>query len=88
MAYTIRANNKDYTVSDHAARRMRERYIPEEMVVEALENGVWVAQPHHTDLYEHEIYDDILDTMIIVRVVVDEKTRTIVSVIDDTESKS
>lgn len=87
MAFIIRANNKDYTVGDHAARRMIERFIPEEMVVETLENGTMTEQPHGTDLYECEIYDTTLEAVVIVRVVVDEETKIIVSVIDDTEGE-
>jgi hypothetical protein len=85
MAFIIRANNKDYTVSDHAARRMMQRYISETMMIETLENGTMTEQPHGADLYEHQIYDETLEAMVIVRVVVNEEARTIVSVIDSTE---
>ena len=87
MAYIIRANNKNYTVSVHAAKRMVQRFIPEEMVIETLENGTIMEQAHGTDLYEHSIFDPTLEDMIIVRVIVDETTRTIVSVIDDNETE-
>jgi hypothetical protein len=87
VAFIIHANNKDYTVGIHAARRMRERFIPEDMVIETLESGTVVEQPHGTDLYERQIYDETLETSVIVRVIVDEKNRTIVSVIDDTEEE-
>jgi len=85
VAFLIRANNKDYTVGDHAARRMRERFILEEMVISTLENGAMTEQSHGTDLYEHQVYDEILEAIVIVRVVVDESNRIIVSVIDETD---
>ena len=83
--YIIHANNKAYTVSPHAAMRMVQRFIPEEMIIEALENGTVTEQAHGSDLYERQIYDDALEAVIVVRVVVDEETGTIVTVIDDTE---
>lgn len=84
MAFIIRANNKDYLVSDHAAQRMLQRFITEEMIVETLENGTLIEQSQGTDLYEHQIYDDILESVIIVLVIVDEIAQIIVTVIDDT----
>lgn len=85
VPFIIHANNKDYMVSDHAAKRMRERFISEELIIETLENGTVFTQAHGIDLYEHEIYDIYLEAMIIVRVAVDEENRVIVSVIDDTD---
>jgi hypothetical protein len=64
--------------------RMVQRFIPEEMVIETLKNGTVTEQVQGTDLYEHQIYDDTLEAIIIVRVVVDEESRTIVTVIDNT----
>jgi hypothetical protein len=84
MPYVLRANGKDYEVTAHAARRMVQRAIPEAMVIETVEQGTVTEQPHGTDLYEHQIYDTTLDEMVIVRVVVDEENRRIISVIDDT----
>jgi hypothetical protein len=83
--YIIHANNKAYTVSPHAATRMVQRFIAEAMVIETLENGTVTEQAQGSDLYEHQLYDDILEAFIVVRIVVDEETRTIVTVIDDTE---
>lgn len=83
MTYTIYANNKAYTVIDHAARRMLERFISEEMIIETLERGALIEQPHGTDLYEHQIYDEYAEDIRIIRVAVDEVTKEIKSVIDD-----
>jgi len=83
--YIIHANNKAYTVSPHAAMRMVQRFIVEEMIIETLQNGTVIEQAQGNDLYEHQIYDDTLEAFIVVHVVVDEETRTIVTVIDDTE---
>jgi hypothetical protein len=85
MVYIIRANNKTYTVSPHAAMRMLQRYISEEMLVEALENGAIIEQEHGIDVYETRLFDEVLEQTVIVQVAVDEETETIVSVIDDTE---
>ncbi|MBC8170067.1 MAG: DUF4258 domain-containing protein [Anaerolineae bacterium] len=84
MAFIIRANHKDYTVTYHAAQRMLERYISEEMIIDTLENGELIEQAHGIDLYKLPIYEDILEAMVIVRIAVEETSRTIVSVIDDT----
>jgi uncharacterized protein DUF4258 len=84
MSFILRANNKDYTVSDHAARRMLERFISEEIVIETLENGALIEQEQGNDAYEHQIYDETLEDIIIVRVVVDEENGQIVTVIDFT----
>ena len=59
MAFIIRANNKDYEVSLHAANRMMQRGISEEMVVATLEYGEFYQQAHGTDLYEYQLYDDL-----------------------------
>jgi len=63
---------------------MLERFISDELVIKTLENGHITEQPHGRDLYEHQIYDQILEIMVIVQVVVEEDVRIIVSVIDDT----
>lgn len=85
MAYVLRANNKDYTVSDHARHRMIERSIPEEMIIATLENGSLIEQPHGNDRYEYQLYDADLEDIILVQVIVDEASRTIVTVMDVTE---
>ena len=87
MTFSIHVNKRNYTVSDHAAQRMLERFIPEELVIATLANGTITKQPHGTDQYEHQIYDEILEGIVIVRVIVNEKTRTIISVIDSTEAE-
>lgn len=66
---------------------MLERGIPEEWVVETLQNGSVRTQSHGRDRYEHQIYDDIIEAMILVTVVVDEADRIIITVIDETHSK-
>ena len=83
--FIIYANNKAYTVSEHAVRRMVERDIPELWVVETLEEGAVSTQGHGIDLYEHQIEDAMYNQIIIVQVVVNEGQRIIISVIDDTE---
>ncbi|MCL4249081.1 MAG: DUF4258 domain-containing protein [Anaerolineae bacterium] len=85
MAYILRANNKDYTVSYHALQRMIERSIPEEMIIAALENGSLIEQPHGNDRYEYQLYDEDLEDIVIVQVIVDEASQTIVTVMDVTE---
>jgi hypothetical protein len=85
MSYTIHANQKDYEVTPHAANRMLERGITEEMVINTLENGEITEQEHGTDLYEYQSYDLEWDDIVIVRVVVDEEDQIIVTVIDVTD---
>ncbi|MDX2139256.1 MAG: DUF4258 domain-containing protein [Chloroflexota bacterium] len=85
MDYIIHANNKDYIVTYHAAKRMFQRFIDEQLVIETLEQGDLIEQSHGTDLYEYAI--DIGDKVLILQVTVDEQERTIVSVIDDTVAK-
>jgi hypothetical protein len=84
MTFIIRANNKDYIVSSHAAERMMQRFITEEMVIQTLENGTLTQQARGTDLYEHQIFDETLEEYVIVRVAVDEEAHLIVTVIDHT----
>lgn len=86
MAFIIQANNKAYTVTDHAALRMLQRYISEALVVQTLEKGSIMEQPHGTDLYEYETFDETLEAVIVIQVVVNEDEKTIVSVIDNTEA--
>lgn len=87
MTFIIRANNKDYTVGDHAARRMRERYISEEMVIETLERGDVMQQPYGVDLYEYTFFFEETSETIIIQVAVIEGERFIKSVIDDTQDE-
>ncbi|HEX2619703.1 MAG TPA: DUF4258 domain-containing protein [Phototrophicaceae bacterium] len=86
MGFVIHASHKAYTVSYHAARRMMQRYISEDMVIATLENGALNHQPQGLDVYRYLIDDDLLETTVMVRVVVNESTRMIVSVIDETGS--
>ncbi|MDX1993610.1 MAG: DUF4258 domain-containing protein [bacterium] len=85
MAFTIVANNKTYTIIDHAALRMLERDITEQMVIDVLENGMLTTQPHGRDVYEAEIVHPDLGETLVVQVVIDEAKRIILTVIDITE---
>jgi hypothetical protein len=85
MTFTIRANNKEYVVGDHAARRMRERFITEDMIIKALENGTIHLQPHGVDLYEYEYFFEETGEYIVVQVAVLEENQFIKSVIDVTD---
>lgn len=85
MAYIIKANNKDYVVSPHAAMRMLQRGIPESLVILTLENGTITEQSHGTDLFEYSVYDDTWEETITIQVVVDENNQIIVTVIDQTQ---
>lgn len=85
--YVIRANNKDYVVSEHAQQRMLWRGITEIWVIKTLEQGTITSQPHNIDLYECQILDEEYDQLLIVQVVVNEDQLIIVSVIDDTLPK-
>lgn len=85
MFYTIRANHKIYEVSAHAAARMRERDIAEEMVIITLEEGSLYLQHHGIDRYEYEFVEE--DRVRIIQVAVDEPNRIIVSVIEDTDPR-
>lgn len=85
---SISANNKTYVISEHAAQRMLWRNISEAWVIETLEHGDMMTQPHGTDLYEYQIENDEYNLTIIVQVVVNESRLLIVSVIDDTEPQS
>jgi Domain of unknown function (DUF4258) len=87
MAFIIRANNKDYVVGDHAARRMRERFISEEMVIETLQRGDMTQQPHGVDLYEYTLFFEETQETVIIQVAVIEEKRFIKSVIDDTQTQ-
>jgi len=85
MVFILRANQRNYVVSEHAAKRMIERFISEELIVAVLEYGTVIDQPHGRVLYEHSVDDEIIEGVIIIGVVVDETTNTIVTVIDNTE---
>ena len=85
--YTITANNKTYIVLEHAARRMLQRDIKEEWVVETLENGDVTEQPNGRDSYELQKWIEDYQEWIIIQVIVNEDRLIIVSVIDDTEDK-
>ncbi len=87
MVYTLRANNQTYTIGDHAARRMRERFITEEMVIAALENGTITEQAHGVDLYEYPFFFEATEETIIVQVAVLIEKCFIKSVIDDTQGQ-
>ncbi len=82
MAFTLQVHRKTYLVGDHAARRMIECGISEDMIVRTLEDGLIIDQNHHSDLYEHTFYDDLLQDTFTIRVVVDEVQRLIMTVID------
>jgi len=84
LAFIILANQKNYTVTDHAALRMMQRGISEQMIINVLEHGSVTTQPHENDLYEHQIYVEEWGEMLIIQVVVDEDNREIRTVIDDT----
>ncbi len=85
MAYVIRANNKDYVVSTHAAARMLQRGISEAQILLTLENGTITEQPHGTDLYEYTFYDATWEETITIQVVADENNLIIVTVIVHTQ---
>lgn len=86
MPFVIHANHKDYIVGDHASRRMRERYIIEEMVISTLERGDVTEQSHGVDLYELQWFSEETQEILIIQVAVIERNRFIKSIIDDTES--
>lgn len=85
MAYMIKASNKEYLITQHAASRMLQRGISEAWVILTLENGTITEQPHGTDMFEYSIYDDRWAETIIIQVVVDENNRIIVTVISYTQ---
>ena len=85
MAYIIRASNKDYLVSPHAAARMLQRGITEAQIIQTLENGTITEQEHGTDLFEYSVYDEAWQETITLQVVVDENNQIIVTVIQTTE---
>lgn len=87
MAYIIRAGNRDYLVSPHAASRMLQRGISEEWVILTLENGTITEQSHKTELFEYSFYDDLWEETITIQVVVDEHNQIIVTVIQSTEEE-
>ncbi len=87
MAYIIRASNKDYLVSPHAAARMLQRGITEAQIILTLENGTIIEQSHGTDLFEYSIYDDRWEETITIHVVVDENNQIIVTVMHQTEEE-
>jgi len=87
MAYIIRASNKDYIVSPHAAARMLQRGISEALVILTLENGTISEQPHGTDLFEYSVYDDTWEETITIQVIVDENDQIIVTVIGQTQEE-
>ena len=84
MTYQITANNKEYTVSYHAAQRMLQRFISEEMMIITLEHGTLIEQTHGIDLYEYEYNDD--SEIRVIRVTVDEDARVIVTVIEESQT--
>jgi hypothetical protein len=84
--YLIRIRNIEYEVSVHAAKRMLQRFISEEMVIETVEQGMLIDQPHGIDLYEHQLYDPEDQQMRIIRIAVNLNERTIVSVFDDEDT--
>jgi hypothetical protein len=81
MPFEIWVNRKRYTVGAHAAKRMIQRAISEEMVIRTLEEGA-INTLYHSDHYEHAFYDDTLQETVVLRVVVDEQRRFIRTVID------
>lgn len=83
--YRIFANQTDYWVTSHAARRMLQRGITDEMVIDVLENGEMTSQPHGTDLYGKEVYDELSEEWLFIEVVVDEMNHIIVTVIDNSD---
>lgn len=82
MSYAIVANGKSYTVEFHAIERMKRRGISEEMVIAVLEGEPPYRQRYGTDVYEDEAYYSETDEWITVRVVVDEKEKRIVTVME------
>jgi len=84
MAYIIRASNKDYIVSPHAASRMLQRGITEAQIILTLENGTITEQSHGNDLFEYSVYDEGWQETVIIQVVVDENNQIIVTVISQT----
>lgn len=88
MAYTIRANNTDYEVRQHAADNMRQRFISEEMVIKTLEKGELTEQAHGHDLYEFQYFDEDFQSVVIIQVVVNPAEKAIITVIDDTQPKA
>ena len=56
------------------------------MIVRIMETGALIEQPHGPDIYEGEI--EQAGDIRILRVVVDEARRRIVTVMDDTEEES
>ena len=61
MVFILRANQRNYVVSEHAAKRMIERFISEELIVAVLEYGTAIDQPHGRVLYEHSVDDEIIE---------------------------
>jgi hypothetical protein len=83
MAIKIFVKNALYEISEYALRRMIERYISEDAIVEVLDTGELVEQPHGRDYYEKQIYYAETDEWVTIRVVVNETARMIVTVHTD-----
>jgi hypothetical protein len=81
MPFDLWINRKRYTVGAHAAKRMMQRAISEDMIIRTMEEGS-INELYHSDLYEHAFYDEALGEMFVIRVVVDEQRRFIRTVID------
>jgi hypothetical protein len=83
VVYELTANNKRYTIIEHAAERMLQRGITDEMVIDTMENGDVITQPNGRDRYEKEI--DLPDgSYMIVQVIVEENEKEIITIIDYT----
>lgn len=84
MPFDLWINRKRYTVGAHAAKRMIQRAISEEMIIRTMEEGS-INELYHSDHYEHAFFDETLNETIVIRVVVDERQRFIRTVIDLSE---
>lgn len=87
MSFPLWINHKRYIVGDHAARRMLERGISDDTIIRTMEEGSVQEQQHKNDLYEHTFYDECLRDTITIRIIVNERLRFIMTVIDLTDDE-
>ena len=79
MSFTIEFNHNLYLVTDHTAKRMQQRDVTDAMIVDTMERGDWIEQPHGREMYERDVV--IGGEVCLLQVVVDPDEMAIISVL-------
>ncbi|MCB9456008.1 MAG: DUF4258 domain-containing protein [Anaerolineaceae bacterium] len=86
MSYIIRVNGIDYLITDYAAMRMLQRYIIDDMIIQAILRGELIEQAHGRDILEVQFWDDDTQQTRIIRIIIAPDTHTVITVYDDSDT--